>query len=75
MQEIISPEKRGTLMEPLKHTEPHYVFCGTLGSAETLLKNTGLKGFNPSQRRRTLDMGCHRNECKLTHIFYQRFQS
>jgi len=28
-QEIISPEKRGTLTEPLKLTEPHYMFCGT----------------------------------------------
>jgi len=28
-QKIISPEKRGTLTEPLKLMEPHYKFCGT----------------------------------------------
>jgi len=28
---IISPIKRGTLTEPMKLTEPHYMFCGTLG--------------------------------------------
>jgi len=26
---ILSPKKRGTLTEPLKLTEPHYMFCGT----------------------------------------------
>jgi len=25
------PKKRGTLTEPLKHREPHHIFCGTLG--------------------------------------------
>jgi len=30
-QEISSPQKQGTLTEPLKLTEPHYVLCGTLG--------------------------------------------
>jgi len=28
-QEILSPKKRGTLMEPLKLTESHYMFCET----------------------------------------------
>jgi len=28
---IISPKKRRTLMEPLKLTEPHCMFCETLG--------------------------------------------
>jgi len=31
-QEIIYPKKkRGTFTEPLKLTEPHYLFCGPLG--------------------------------------------
>jgi len=29
-QEIIFSKKRRTLTEPLKLTEPHYMFCGTL---------------------------------------------
>jgi len=32
---IISPKKRGIPTEPLKPTEPHYMFCGTLGFCGT----------------------------------------
>jgi len=29
-QEIMFPKKRGMLTEPVKLTEPHYMFCGPL---------------------------------------------
>jgi len=41
-QKIISPKKRGTLTEPLKLTEPHYIFCVTQGFVEPLLKSIDL---------------------------------
>jgi len=46
-QEIISPKiKRGTLTEPLKLTEPHYMFCGTLGFRGSPVEEPPLKARN-----------------------------